>query len=73
MKNGFNKVQENISRGGGLLILKFSQDNPQNNFPNFLTAQKHFHNLKIFREYPWNDFETYIRGIILEYSGNITL
>ena len=25
------------------------------------------------REYPWNDFETDIRGMFLEYSGNITL
>ena len=72
MKNGFNKVQESISREGTANI-KFSQDNPQNNFSNFLTSQKHFHNLKTFREYPWNDFETDIRGIFLEYSGNITL
>ena len=54
-------------------ILKTSQDNPKNNFFNFLTPQRHFHNLKIFRVYPWNDFETDIRGMFLEYSGNITL
>ena len=54
-----------------LSILKISQDNPQNNFLNFLTSQKHFHNLKIFRKYPWNDFETDIRGMFLEYSENI--
>ena len=53
-------------------MLKFSQDNPQNNFLNFLTSQKHFHNLIIFRGCPWNIFETKIRGMFLKYSGNIT-
>ena len=58
--------------------LKISQDYPQNNFFNFLTSQKHFHNLhtnifKIFWGYPWNIFKTEIRGIFLEYSGNSTL
>ena len=72
MKNGFNKVQKNIQEMR-LPILKISQGNPQSNFLNFLTSQKHFHNLKIFREYSWNDFETDIRGMFPEYSGNITL
>ena len=35
-------------------IIKFSQDNPQNNFLNSLTSK--------FWRYPWNTFETYIRG-----------
>ena len=72
MKNGFNKVQKNIQEMR-LPILKISQDNSQNTFLDFLTSQKHFHNLKIFREYPWNDFETDICRMFLEYSGNITL
>ena len=60
-------------RGDCLPILKMSQDNPQNNFLNFLASQKHIQNLIIFRENPWNIFETEIRGMLLEYSGNITL
>ena len=56
-----------------LQILKISQDNPKSHFLNFITPQKHFDNLKIFRRYPWNDFETDIREMFLEYSGNITL
>ena len=72
MKNAFNKVQKN-TQDMRLPILKISQDNSQNNFLNFLTSQKNFHNLKIFRGYPWNIFETEIRGMFLEYSGNITL
>ena len=72
MKNGFNKAQKNIQEMR-LSMLKFSQDNPQNNFLNFLTSQKHFHNLIIFRGCPWNIFETKIRGMFLKYSGNITL
>ena len=71
MKNGFNKVQKNIHEMR-LQILKISQDNAQNNFLNFLTSQKHFHNLIIFRGYPLTIFETEIRGMFLEYSGNIT-
>ena len=46
-----------------LPILKFSQDNPQ----------KYFQNFTVFRGYSWNFFETDIRGMLLEYSGNITL
>ena len=80
MKHGFNKVQENISRERAANIkifttanIKFSQHNPQNNLSNFLTLQKHFDNLKIFREHLWNNFETDTRGMFLEYSGIITL
>ena len=72
MINGFNKVQKNIQKMR-LPILKISQDNSQNTFLDFLPSQKHFYNLKIFREYPWNDFETDICRMFLEYSGNITL
>ena len=72
MKNGFNKVQKNIQEMR-LPKLKFSQDNLENNFLNFLTSQKHFHKLIMFRGYLWNIFETEIRGIFLECSGNITL
>ena len=72
MKNSFNKVQENIQEMG-LPTLKILQDNLQNNFFNFLTSQKHFHNLIIFRGYPWDIFEAEIRGMFLEYSGNRTL
>ena len=72
MKNDFNKGQKNIQEMR-LPILNISQDNPQNNFLDFLSSQKHFHNLKIFREYLWNDFETDIREMFLEFSGNITL
>ena len=64
MKNGFNKVQKKIQEMR-LPMLKISQDNPQNNFLNFLTSQKHFHNLIIFRGYPWNIFETDICRIFL--------
>ena len=46
-KNGFNKVQKNIQEMR-LQILKASQDNPKNNFLNFFTPQKTFHDLKIF-------------------------
>ena len=46
-----------------LPILKFSQDNPQ----------KYFQNFTVFQGYSWNFFETDIRGMFLEYSGNITL
>ena len=52
-----------------LPILKFSQDNPQNNFLNFLTS-KNF--ITIFRGYLGNIFETNICEIFLEYSENIT-
>ena len=55
MKNGFSNVQKNVSRG--LLILKISQNNPQN----VLISQKHFHNITIFQGYPWNIFEIDIR------------
>ena len=51
--------------------LKFSLDNSQNNFFNFLTSKNIF--TTIFRGYPWNIFEAGICGIFLEYSGNITL
>ena len=71
MKNGFNKVQKNIQEMR-LPIFKIPRDNPKNNFLNFLTSQKHFHILKIFREYSWNDFEADIRGMLFEYSENIT-
>ena len=37
MKNGFNKVQKNIA-SEETAILKFSQDNPQNDFLNFLSS-----------------------------------
>ena len=42
-----------------LLVLKFSQDNPQNNFLNFLTSKNIFittskHIPRIFLEYFWN-------------------
>ena len=56
-----------------LPILSISQDNLQHNFLNFLTSQKHIHNLKIFQEYAWNDFETDFRRMFLEYFENITL
>ena len=56
-----------------LPILSISQDNLQHNFLNFLTLQKHIHNLKIFQEYAWNDFETDFRRMFLEYFENITL
>ena len=53
-----------------LPILKFSQDNPQNNFLNFLTSK----NISfIALIYHWNIFETDIPGMFLEYSENITL
>ena len=55
MKNGFSNVPKNVSRG--LLILKISQNNPQN----VLISQKHFHNITIFQGYPWNIFEIDIR------------
>ena len=45
-------------------MLKFSQDNPQNNFLNFLTIKNIF--------IPWYIFEIDIRGMFLEYSENIT-
>ena len=45
-------------------MLQFSQDNPQNNFLNFLTTKNIF--------IPWNIFEIDIRGMFLEYSENIT-
>ena len=67
------KFRKTFMRGDCLPILKMPQDNPQNNFLNFLTSQKHFQNLIIFRGCPWNIFETEIRGMLLEYSGNITL
>ena len=54
-------------------ILRISQDNPQNNFLNFLTSQKHLHNLIIFQGYFWNDFKTEIRGIFVEFPGNTIL
>ena len=72
MKNGFNKVQKNIQEMR-LPILNISQDNPQKIFFNFFASQKRFHNLIIFRGYPWNNFETEIRGMFLECSQNITL
>ena len=50
-----------------LPILKFSQDNPQNNFLNFLTSK----NIFITLQYS-GDIETDNRGMFLEYSGNIT-
>ena len=68
MKNGFNKVLKTFQERR-LPILKISQDNPQNNFLNFLN----FHNCTIFRGYPWNIFEREIRGMFLECSGNIAL
>ena len=76
MKNGFDKVQKNISREEtACQYLKNSQDNPQNNFLHFLTSWKHFYNLTIFRGYPWNIFifETEICGMFFEYSENIAL
>ena len=48
------------------------QDKPQNNFLPFLTSWKYFYYLTIFRGYHWNSFETEIRGMFFEYSGNIT-
>ena len=48
-----------------LPISKFLQNNPQSKFLNFLS-------FTIFRGYSWNVFETDIRGMSLEYSGNIT-
>ena len=54
-----------------LPALKLSQDNLQNNFWTFWLL-KYFHNFTIFRGYPWNTFETDIRGMFLEYSGHIT-
>ena len=74
MKNGFNKVQKKyFKRRDCLQILKISQDNPRNNFLHFLNSGKYFYNLTIFRGYPWNIFETEIRGMFFEYSGNIAL
>ena len=56
-------------QGRRLPILKLSQDNPQNNFLNFLTPKNTF---LIFRGYPRNIFEADICGMFLENSGNIT-
>ena len=53
--------------------IKNITDNPQNIFLYFLTLWKYFYNLTIFRGYPWNIFETEIRGMFFEYSGNIAL
>ena len=55
-----------------LAILKFSQDKPQNDFLTFLSSKNIFI-ITIFRGYPWNIFDTDIRGMFLEYSENITL
>ena len=52
-------------------ISTLSQDNPQNSFLNFLTSKNIFRTL--FRGNPWNVFETDIREMLLEYSGNTTL
>ena len=52
-------------------ISTLSQDNPQNSFLNFLTSKNIFRTL--FRGNPWNIFETDIREMLLEYSGNTTL
>ena len=55
-----------------LPILKFWQDNPQNNFLNFFTSKNIFITLQIFWGYPWNILEIDIHGMFLKYSGNIT-
>ena len=39
----------------------------------YFTSWKHFSNLTIFRGYPWNIFETEIRGMFFEYSWNTAL
>ena len=57
---------------GRLPILKFSQDNPQNKFLNFLTSKNIFITSQYYGGYPWNTSETDIRGMFLEYSGNIS-
>ena len=62
MKNGFNKVQKNIS------IWETAC-----RYWNFHRITHISHNLIIFRRYPWNIFETKICGIFFEYSGNIAL
>ena len=70
LKNGFNKVQKNIQE---MRLPKFHRITHKTMFWTFWLHKKYIHNLKIFQEYPWNDFETDIRGMFFEYSGNITL
>ena len=67
----FRKKFRKTLQGRRMLILKFSQDIPQNNFLNFLASKNIFITSIIFRGYSWNIFETDIRGKFIEYSGNI--
>ena len=65
--------EKHFTRGDCLPILKILQGNQKNHFFHFLTSWKHFYNLTIFQGYPWNIFETEIRGMFFVYSGNIAL
>ena len=55
-----------------LSVLKFLQDNPQNNFLNFLISEI-FSQLYNVPEISLKLFWTDIRGLFLKYRGNITL
>ena len=50
-----------------LPILKFSQDNPQNNFLNFLTSK----NIFIILQYSGDILGIFLKETFMEYSSNI--
>ena len=50
-----------------LTILKFSQDNPQKNFLNFLTSK----NIFLTLQYSWDILAIFLKQTFVEYSSNI--
>ena len=65
-KNGFKKFRKTLQERR-LTILKFSQDNPQNNFLNFLTSK----NIFITLQYSEDILGIFLKQTFAECSSNI--